>query len=146
MDVVHVPREIVVVADRMFPIAPLPKRKFAVGVTLEVRARVEQAGTEVPFDASPPGGKVSVIRGQCKDRVQVIGQDHNSIDRKWSFLPGHTKGRAKRGDVIDKSCRPSIRQCQREKEFSALDAITPISHHDGIIPRISLRSSGLRKI
>jgi hypothetical protein len=34
MDVVNVPGEAIVIANRMFPITPLPKRKFAVPVAL----------------------------------------------------------------------------------------------------------------
>jgi hypothetical protein len=43
--------------------------------------------------------------------------------------------------MIDQRC-----QCQREKEFSACNTIAPVPYHCSMIPRISLRSSGLRSL
>ncbi len=80
-------REVVIVADRVLPIAPLPKREFTIAVPSDVCARIEQMGTEISFDAPPPAGKIRVVGRQTKERMQMIRQDHDGIDRKWPLLP-----------------------------------------------------------
>ena len=72
VNVIDMPREVAVVADRVLPIAPLPKRELAIAVPFDVPARFEQMGAEISFDAPPPAGKVRVVGRQTKDRVQVI--------------------------------------------------------------------------
>jgi hypothetical protein len=144
VNVTDMPREVVIVADRVLPIPPLPKRELTIAVPFDVPTRFEQMGAEISFDAPPPARKICIVSWQTEDGVQVIRQDHDGIDRKWSLLPGHTKCGAKRADMIDKNDRLPIGQRQREEEFSTGDAIASVSDHSGMIPRISLRSSGLR--
>jgi hypothetical protein len=57
---------------------------------------------EISLDAPPPARKIRVIIGQTYDRVQMIRQDHDGVDRKWPFLPGCAKRRAKNADMVDK--------------------------------------------
>ena len=102
VNVIDMSSEVAIVADRVLPISPLPKCEFAIGVALDVLTGFEQTGAEVSFDAPPPARKVRVVSGQTEDRVQVIRQDHDGIDRKWPLLPGHAKRGAKRADMIDK--------------------------------------------
>jgi len=103
MDIINVPSKIVFIADRVFPVAPLPKRKLAVGVAPNIRALGKQSGAEMTFDSPPAAGKVGVVLRQCEDRVKVVRQDYNRIDRKGTLFPSCPKSHTKRRDMIDEN-------------------------------------------
>jgi len=58
VNVIDMPGKVVIVANRVLPTSPLPKRKLAIGVALNVLAGIEQAPAEVSFDAPPSGREV----------------------------------------------------------------------------------------
>src|SRR5580700_9272354 len=72
MDVIDMSLEVLLVADRVFPVSSLPKRKFAVRVAPDFDSRSEQAGTEDSLDSPPPPGEIRVSRRQGQNRMKVI--------------------------------------------------------------------------
>jgi len=103
VNVINVPGEIVVIADGVFPVTPLPKRKFTIRMALEIDACSEEVGAEISLDPTPAPSEIGVSFRQRQDRVQVIRQNHHRIDRKRPFLSGHAKRGAKRADMIDQN-------------------------------------------
>ena len=101
MDVIHVTREIIVIANGMLPIASLPDTAFALGGTALGNPF---AGHETPrkcrFDQPPARGKVCVVLGQGPDRVQMIRQHNHRIDRERVMPAYLTKRGAQLFDVI----------------------------------------------
>jgi hypothetical protein len=143
MDVIDMPDEITLIADCMFPVPPLPEREFTIRVARERGAGGEQVGTEMPFDASPPACEIGVSWRQGPERMKVIRQDHDRINRERARLPGRAKRSTQGAGVIDESRGSAISQRHGEEECSTLDAVPPISDHSDIIPENSLRSSAL---
>ena len=129
VNVIDVSCEIVFVTDSVFPISPLPKRKLAVGVSLDADTSPQQATAEVSFHTSPAPGEIRISLRQRKDCMKVIGQNHDRVDREGAFVPRHAKGRTKRVDVIDKRSRPPIFERKGEEERSRLNAIAPVPDH-----------------
>ena len=52
--------------------------------------------------------------------MQVIRQDNDCIDDKWTLSLGHAKRRAKRANLIDKRARLTFRKRHGEEIGSAL--------------------------
>jgi hypothetical protein len=73
----------------------------------------------VTFDASPAPSKIRISIRQAYDRMQMIRQNDDRIDRKRAFLPGHAKSFAKCTNVVDKNCRASILECECEEKGAA---------------------------
>jgi hypothetical protein len=81
--------------------------------------------------------------------MQVIRQDHDGVDREWPLLPRHAKCGVQRADLIGKSGRSSIDQCQREEEFSAggpFSTFSTVSTQSRHTASHSVTSSGARWI
>jgi hypothetical protein len=144
MNVIVVPGKVAIITDRVFPIAPLPQRKLAVCMALNGRSRGNQAAAEMSLDATPTTGEIGVPLRQGKNGMEVVRQDHDRVDGKGSLASRDTKRRPKRGDVIHKRCGPAVGERHREEIGSAFDEIASVSDHLGMIPRMSLRSSGLQ--
>jgi len=66
VNVIHVPDKIVLIADRVLQVAPLPKRKFAVRVAGDRNARKKQALAEVALDSPPTSGEIRVSKGRVR--------------------------------------------------------------------------------
>jgi hypothetical protein len=103
VNVVDVSLEIAVVTDSVFPIASLPQSKITIPVALGCRPGSDHAGTEVSFDPSPAAGEICVSLRQREDRMEMVWQNYDRIDRKGALLPRRAKGRSERVDMIDKS-------------------------------------------
>jgi hypothetical protein len=84
--IIEMPREIVLVAQRMLPIPPLPNPALAFGGA---------AGGD-PFNSgqtmrkplvgqAPTRGEICIAIGQGPDRVQVIRQGHGSFPRNKRY-------------------------------------------------------------
>jgi len=61
--VINVAGEIPIVANCMLPIAPLPKRKLPIRVTLEIYAISKQPRTEMPLYPTPTPGEIRITVG-----------------------------------------------------------------------------------
>src|SRR5437867_2720008 len=91
VDIVHMPREILFVANGVLPESALPDRILPFPVALCHRTGRSRRPCEETFDPPPSAGKISVMGGQRHDRVYVIGQDHNRINGKRALGPRHSK-------------------------------------------------------
>src|SRR5437868_10691916 len=92
MDIIHVPNKIRLASYCVFPKSSLPQRVFAVAMTLDRETRCNDMPREMTFDVAPATRKVSVSGRQGEDRVHVVRQNHDRIDRERTFLPGAAKG------------------------------------------------------
>ncbi len=72
VNVIDVPRVVVVVANCMLPISSLPKGEFAVDVALDDFAPLEQTTAKVSFDAPPSSRKVCIVDRQGENSMQMI--------------------------------------------------------------------------
>ena len=83
VNVINMPLVIPLVANRMFPITPLPDTAFAFAFTARrnVFAAIN-AARETCLDQSPAFGKVIISRWQLPDSMQVFRQHHHGVDRK----------------------------------------------------------------
>src|SRR5262245_59424616 len=77
MDVVHVPLEIPIVADCVFPKPPLPESMLSILATRDRSAGFCHGLCEAAFDQHPPDWIARVTRRQRHDGVEVVGQNHD---------------------------------------------------------------------
>jgi hypothetical protein len=110
VDVVDVSSVVGLVADRMFSVTSLPKGKLTISMAPDRLSGSEQCATEMAFDTAPSSRIVRVFLWQGQDCMKVVGQDYNRLDRKWTFLPRHTKSRAQGDNVMDERCGVTISQ------------------------------------
>jgi hypothetical protein len=85
MDVINMPHEIQLIPDLVFPVAPLPKRRFpmfalrgAEPFAALVRPTAKHA--HPPFNQVPARGVIRVAVWQGPDAMQMIRQQHPGID------------------------------------------------------------------
>ncbi len=140
MHVIGTAFEIAVVANGVLAKPPLPKRIFTTMISQNLDARGENASRETPLDPTPPVGKIRVIRRQCQNCMQVVGENDDGVDNKRPFALRFSKCDAQQLDVIDQYRRPSVIQRDREEKRHAGDEIAPIMNHGASLPRIALRS------
>jgi hypothetical protein len=57
----------------------------------------------IPIDQAPAHRKIRIAVGQSPDRVQMIRQDHDRIERKWVTLPHVTERGAQFAYVVDEN-------------------------------------------
>ena len=110
MNVVHVPDEVVVITNSVFPVARLPKGKFAVGMAPDFDTCNEQVGAEMSLDPTPASGEIRVSVRERQYRMQMIGRNHDRVEVEGPFPPGRAKRRTKRAYLIDQNCRSAIHQ------------------------------------
>ena len=81
------------------------------------------------LDPSPPNGEVGVARRQCPDRMDVIGQDDDGIDRKRIAFARLAHGYTEIIDMLDEQGAPALQQIDREEPASARNEGTAIVRH-----------------
>lgn len=130
-DMAHV---ISLVADQVLPETALPDaalvaREANGAAPLLLGQRLDEPG----LDQSPACGKIAVARRQLPDRVQMIRQDDDCIDR---CIDRKVMARARRrhrlaqaGDVIDEQGFPPLQQVDREEPASARNERATIIRH-----------------
>jgi hypothetical protein len=145
VDVIEVTHEVVLVAQRVLPISPLPNPALASGGA----AGRDPFGSgqimrKAAFDQARARGEIRIAIGQGPDRVQVIREDHGGFDRE-GMPSAHP---AKRGplyaNVVRQQCAPAIGQIYREEITASRQEIPPIVCHSvpsRLIRWVSLRSS-----
>lgn len=104
MDVVKMPRVVVLVSDDVFDESALPDAALALGSpTFRVGRGVDaasKAGREAAFDQSPPCGIVIIAARQRPHHVQMLRQDHRCIDMKRSIRPHRRDRPAEQIDML----------------------------------------------
>ncbi len=115
-DHVAMGRQIVTVPDRVFPEPPLPQPLFAGAQTqrTDVCGRGHAAGKEALEHTDAPG-KVRILRWQCPERVDHVGQHHDLVDLERVGGAGLAGGLTQRLDPAHKQIVPAPRRAQREE-------------------------------
>ncbi len=101
MHVIDMACEIVIIPDRMLPIAPLPDAAFAFCyAAFRNPLPGNEAAREGRLDQPPPGGKGRVALRQRPDCVQVIRKHNHRVDGDRMPLPRLTKRGPQIIDVV----------------------------------------------
>ncbi len=95
MDVVEVPRKVFVIADRMLPESSLPQHVLALGIGFDRNAVGDDASGEEALQPAPPAREIGIILRKRKDRMEVIWQDHDRVDRKGALASGDANAERK---------------------------------------------------
>ena len=126
MDVVGESGELCVVANDMFPEAPLPHIGFAVGRAGRNGGPLSMDGLgEAPFDRADPGGEGIVAWRQGHQHMEMVGQDHGGFDGEGLLRRSDAEGVAKAGDRIVADEQPATAVGDDGKEVgSARNAVS----------------------
>ena len=100
VNIIHVSGKILVVANGVFPITPLPDCELAIWSACDMCSRRKYARAEIPLDATPTGNEIGIVMGQRKNDMQVIRENDGSIYDIRPLLACEAEGAAKR-DMID---------------------------------------------
>ena len=88
-----------------------------------------QAGGKARFDQPPAGCEVAIAIGQGPDRVQMVGQNHPSLDLKRAFGSRHPHGLAQAFDFKDQQITAALLQGEGEIECGGGDAGADVMCH-----------------
>lgn len=132
------------IPDRMFPEPPLPNAALAARLPngaqpFLFRQRFGKAG----LDQSPPGREIAVVGWQRPNRVQMIRQDHESVDGEGMASPRRGDGLAQRDDMVDKQGLAPLQQVDCEEEAPARNERATIVRHGAqdntfVLPAVKL--------
>jgi hypothetical protein len=100
------------------------------------------ASGEHRFDQPPPHGEIGITLRQCPDRVEMVRQHDDSIDRESVSRARISECTSKLIDPIDEEIRSTIGEINSEKETAAGNEITPVARHLRILDRNIERSQG----
>jgi hypothetical protein len=70
-------------------------------MTARAAARGNQVIAEEGLDKPPSAGIIGVVRGQCPNGMQMVGQHNNRSEREWTLQPGSAKRCSQSGDLFD---------------------------------------------
>jgi hypothetical protein len=130
MNVVDVTREIALVANGVFPIAPLPDAAFALGGTAFRNAfAAGEAARKRRFDQPPARGKIRIALGHGPDRVEMIGQNHHRLDREGMTPPRLTNRDPQILDAFRQQGKPPLRQIDGEEEAAPGEEVAAVTGH-----------------
>src|SRR5882757_420298 len=104
----------------MFPKATLPDAAFVTchanrAEPLVLRQRPREPGLDQP----PSRREIVIVRRQLPDRVQMIWQHDERVDREGVVSPRYGNGFAQMRDLIDEQRFPSLQQIDREEPAAA---------------------------
>ena len=116
VDVIEVPRKIVLVAQRMLPISPLPNPALGFGGNPFASG---QSMRKAAFDQAPAGGEIRIAMGQGPNRVEVFRHDHGSFDREGMSCPHLAKHRPQQVNMVRQQRVPAVGQIDRKEVAAA---------------------------
>lgn len=129
MNVVHVPRKIVIVPNQMFPITSLPDTPLSLGNTAGIDPLTwRQAARNPRLDQRPAAGIIHIPVGQGPQGVEVVGQDHDGIDGKGVTFPHTAHHSAQNVHVFNQQATPPIDQIDREEIGGTRHMGTTVEH------------------
>lgn len=116
MEVIHVPRIIPVISDHMFPVSALPDGRFVSFPFAGIQPRLtQQCGaalfSDEAFDHRPTFTEVRIIRRQGPDAMEMVRQQHPSVNGKRTDRSNLTDGLTQGGPdmfVAQKKLLPSV--------------------------------------
>jgi hypothetical protein len=118
VDIVGVLREILFIAQRTLPIAPLPNTAFAL---FRAACGPAPAGRQAPrglrLDQPPAQCKISVAFRQHPDRMQMVRQDDDGFDVERTAPPNIAERLAQEVDGIDEKTQAALSQIGREEKL-----------------------------
>ena len=130
VDVVQVPREVVLVANSMFPVAPLPDRTFAFAASrcADRVVAVRRCPAELPLDQHPAFGEVAVPVWKLPDAVQVIRKyDHGGNFERVRRANG-AKCRSQSGDFLLPAQNGLAVESDKREEVAVASVVAAIAH------------------
>lgn len=114
--IADVGRHVALIADVMLPKTPLPYPTLLPLNMARAQSSDRQPSGKTRFYQPPPGGKIAVACRQGPDTMQVIGQDHPSVDLKRSLGSGDGNRLTQALNLLDQQATPSVLQGDREKD------------------------------
>ena len=90
-----------------------------------LRKRSRKPGLDQP----PARREIMIARRQLPDRMQMIGQHNNGVDRKGMVFAGHGDRLAQACDMVDEQGFPSLQQVDRKEPASARNERATIVWH-----------------
>lgn len=131
VNVVHMRRQIPLVADRVLPISPLPDAALATA-DHDRRSRFTDAyAFRKPFlDRAPTAWEIGVVFRQCPQAVHVVGKHDPGVDLKGCAGADPSNRIPQHVDLPHQQIRPTLKQVHREEECSTWNPIATIFRHD----------------
>ena len=109
VNVIHVLSKIAVIADRVFPEAALPDAALALTRAASGNVFDRAPPTrECRLDEPPACGKIAVTRGQCPQRMKVVGQNHDRFDCEGLATSGVAECRPQQFDILGKQRQAAV--------------------------------------
>jgi hypothetical protein len=106
----------------MFPKAPLPNRPFAARLTNGIaKLVVWQTPREPCLDQSPAHRKIRVVGRKRPNRVNVIREDCDCVNRERKARSRPLNGVSQQVNVINKQAGSTVVQIDRKEPASAGD-------------------------
>jgi len=130
---------IVVIPDLMFPVAMLPERAlFALPASSSHEIGTIQAGATAlrhgAFDDSPTRREITVIGRQCPDTMQMIWQQHPSVNGEMMGLPHQRNTFPQcRPDIVIQQESLAVQGVDSKEIRPAINIDAPVVRHAGII-------------
>jgi len=130
MNVVHMTLKIRVIANGMFPIAPLPNTflsfaDFACGPRHWI-----ETSRKAALDQAPTHREIVITLRQRPQRVDVIGQDANGDSFKRAALLDRPIDLSQTVNLIQQQVARPFGENDREEEHAAFDFGSDVSRHD----------------
>jgi hypothetical protein len=133
VNVIEMPLEITLIADRMLPESPLPDALLALRAPTFVSRgstiRLDVRACKRFFDQAPARRKIRVAIGQRPKRMQMVRKDNIAIELKWMSLADFVEAFHQKHDGLSGSQqRATILGNQREEESAATNPCPSVAH------------------
>ena len=129
--ILDVARVIRFVAYQMFPEPALPDAALvACYANRATSFLLRQRPCEAVLDQSPARRKIGIAGRQTPNRMQVIGQHHECIDRECKALASRGNGSAEEFDMIDEQSLTTVQQVDREEPAPTGNERATIIRHE----------------
>ena len=133
MDIIQVRRIISLVANAVFPKAPLPNASLPAHPPAAAKSfpGLNTFG-ERHLNRLPSAGVIRVAFGKCPERVHMVRQHHPSINVEWHEMPDPANRRAKQPNMCNQQLRPPIKQVDRKEIAATRHADASVFGHSAL--------------
>jgi len=116
--VFDVTRIIRLVTDQMLPESALPDAAFVAGNANGTEPfLLWQRSREPALDQPPARGEIAITRRQLPDRMQMIREHDERVNREGMVLPRYGDSLAQGCDMIDEQGFPPLQQVDRKERI-----------------------------